>query len=69
MDWYQYIYILYQELENRIEALDNEFLIKDTIEKKTEFSTNEGNILTKVYNPFLIDHFVGKWWYWNHLGF
>jgi hypothetical protein len=52
---------LCQELGNRIEALDNEFLIKDTIEKKTGFSTNEGNILTKVYDPFLIYHFVGKW--------
>jgi len=51
---------LYQELGNRIEALDYEFSIKDTIEKRTGFSINEGNILTKVYETFLIDHFVGK---------
>jgi len=69
MDWYKKKEdILYQELGNRIEALDYEFSIKDTIEKRTGFSINEGNILTKVYETFLIDHFVGKRWYWNHLG-
>jgi hypothetical protein len=31
----------------RIKALDGGFSIKDTIEKKAGFSTNEGNTLTK----------------------
>jgi hypothetical protein len=44
---------LYQELGNRIETLDGGFLITNTIEKRTGFSTNEGNTLTKVYDPFL----------------
>nr|AND48356.1 hypothetical protein RF1 [Eosphagnum rigescens] len=51
--------ILYQELGDRIEALDDAFLIKDTIEKRTGFSTNEGN-LTKVYDPFLNRSFRGE---------
>ncbi|CAM6006757.1 unnamed protein product (chloroplast) [Sphagnum balticum] len=52
--------ILYQELGNRIEALDSGFSIKDTIEKRTGFSTNEGNTLTKVYDPFLNRSFRGE---------
>ncbi len=52
--------ILYQELGNRIEALDNGFSITNTIEKRTGFSTNEGNTLTKVYDPFLNRSFRGE---------
>nr|AND47535.1 hypothetical protein RF1 [Sphagnum lenense] len=52
--------ILYQELGNRIEALDGGFSIKNTIEKRTGFSTNEGNTLTKVYDPFLNRSFRGE---------
>nr|UPM51690.1 hypothetical chloroplast RF1 [Takakia lepidozioides] len=51
---------LYHELRDRIEALDNGFSIRDAIEKKTGSSNNEGNILTKVYDPFLNGQFRGK---------
>jgi hypothetical protein len=51
---------LYYELKNRIEALDSGFLIKDTIEKKTGLSNNEGNNLTKIHDPFLNGSFRGK---------
>jgi hypothetical protein len=34
-------------------------LITNTIEKRTGFSTNEGNTLTKVYDPFLNRSFRG----------
>ena len=44
---------LYYESKNRIKILDNGFLMKDAIDKKTGLSNNEGNILTKVYDPFL----------------
>jgi hypothetical protein len=52
--------ILYQELGNRIKALDGGFLIKDTTEKITRFFTNEANTLTEVYNPFLNRPFHGE---------
>jgi hypothetical protein len=52
--------ILYQELGNRIEALDDGFSITNTIKKRTGFSTNEGNTLTKVYDPFLNRSFRGE---------
>nr|YP_009041054.1 Ycf1 [Tetraphis pellucida]AIB08491.1 Ycf1 [Tetraphis pellucida] len=51
---------LYNELRNRIKALDTGFLIKDVIEKKTGLSNNEGNNLIKIYDPFLNGSFRGK---------
>ena len=51
---------LYYELKNRLEALDNGFFIEDVIEKKTGLSNNEGNNLTKNYDPFLNGSFRGK---------
>jgi hypothetical protein len=51
---------LYQELRNRIEALDDGFSITNIIEKRTGFSTNEGNTLTKVYDPLLNRSFRGE---------
>nr|YP_009912501.1 hypothetical protein [Bartramia pomiformis]QLJ53783.1 hypothetical protein [Bartramia pomiformis] len=51
---------LYYELKNRLKALDNGFFIKDVIEKKTGLSNNEGNNLTKIYDPFLNGSFRGK---------
>lgn len=51
---------LYYELKNRLKALDNGFFVKDIIEKKTGLSNNEGNLLTKIYDPFLNGSFRGK---------
>jgi hypothetical protein len=51
---------LYYELKNRLKALDNGFFVKDIIEKKTGLSNNEGNLLTKIYDPFLDGSFRGK---------
>nr|QWW92755.1 hypothetical protein [Tayloria sp. 49123] len=48
------------ELENRLKALDNGFLIKDIIEKRTGLLNNQGNNLTKLNDPFLNGSFRGK---------
>nr|YP_009645969.1 Ycf1 [Stoneobryum bunyaense]QBX99024.1 Ycf1 [Stoneobryum bunyaense] len=51
---------LYNELKNRLKALDKGFFINDVIEKKTGLSNNEGSNLTKIYDPFLNGSFRGK---------
>nr|BDZ75695.1 Component of TIC complex [Timmiella anomala] len=51
---------LYYELKNRLKALDDGFFVKEVIEKKTSLSTNEGNSLTKIHDPFLNGSFRGK---------
>jgi hypothetical protein len=48
------------ELKNRLKTLDDGVFIKDVIEKKTGLSNNEGNNLTKIYDPFLNGSFRGK---------
>nr|YP_010917765.1 Ycf1 protein [Encalypta ciliata]UVG41351.1 Ycf1 protein [Encalypta ciliata] len=53
-------YNLDYELKNRVKALDNGFLMEEIIEKKTGLSNNEGNNLTKIYDPFLSGSFRGK---------
>ena len=51
---------LYDELKNRLKVLDNNVFLKDVIEKKTGLLNNEGNHLTKIYDPFLNGSFRGK---------
>nr|QWZ47624.1 hypothetical chloroplast RF1 [Plagiomnium acutum] len=51
---------LYDELKNRLKALDNGFFLKDVIEKKIGLSNNEGNNLTKIHDPLLNGSFRGK---------
>jgi len=51
---------LYYEVQNRLKALDNGVFLKEVIEKKTSLFNNEGNNLTKIYDPFLNGSFRGK---------
>jgi hypothetical protein len=53
--------ILYQELGNRIEALDDGFLINDTIEKKLKILLLRGISEPRFMILSQIDHFMGKW--------
>ncbi len=53
--------ILYQELGNRIEALDDGFLINDTIEKKLKILLLRGISEPRFMVLSQIDHFMGKW--------
>ena len=51
---------LYQELKNRLKALEKGAYFNEVIEKKTGLFNNEGNQLTKIYDPFLNGSFRGK---------
>ena len=52
--------ILHYELTNRLKSLDNGVFLKDAIEKRTGLFNNEGNNLTKIYDPFLNGWFCEK---------